>query len=1802
MDVGLDAHLPLGSVFNLGGTEFTDDMASRGRVAGRYFWTPPPGFSWIVGQTVTVSATLDTTASGQPAISGTAQVGQVLTAGKGTIADIDGTAKADNGDTNYAYTYQWVRVATDSTETDITGATDSTYTLAAEDAGLTVKVKVSFTDDAGNDEGPLVSEPYPATGTIAALGGAGMTLVSNTEQTTTENVSPGANKWAMSFTTGSQAQGYTVSNITLDIASVASGYTVSNFSASIWTSVHRGLGVFLPASRLVTLDNPDSLSAGLNSFTPSSQTTLAQDTMYFVVVDDGPGSDVALKRTTSTAEDPGSAAGWSIGDKRVYVPRNNTWGLANLGSHLFQFQVNGATVSGEAVNYAATGQPAITGTAQVGQVLTAGKGTIADANGTTQADNDAVGYAYTYQWVQVATDGTETDITGATAGTYTLATEDAGKTVKVTVSFTDDADNDEGPLVSEAYPATGTIALADGNHPATGVPAITGPAQVSQVLTADLSGIADEDGTTQADNDAVGYAYTYQWVQVATDGTETDIAGATASTYTLATEDAGKTVKVTVSFTDDADFDEGPLTSEPYPATGTIAARNATIALVSNTGQPLGSTTYLLGRTGKRYAQEFRTGANAGGYHLETVGVYIDSISSSPGVSFTVQVYTAAADGSFDTREYTLRSPNSYTDSAVNVFTAPDGAVLAADTDYQIVFNARGGDVDDVLLPTTTSNAEDPGSAAGWSIDNVSRFDGNGRGPKFLISVHGSAVFESAATGQPAITGTAQVGQILTAGKGTIADENGTTKADNGDTNYAYTYQWVRVATDSTEMDITGATSKTYTLAAEDAGLTVKVKVSFTDDADNDEGPLTSEPYPATGTIALADGNHPATGVPTITGAAQVGQTLTADLSGIADEDGTTQADNGAVGYAYTYQWVQVDGSSETDIAGATSKTYTLAPADQGKTVKVKVSFTDDADFDEGPLVSEPYPATGTIALADGNHPATSQPRITGMPWVGQVLTARTGRIGDEDGKTKATNGDTGFAFTYQWVQVDGSSETDIAGATSKTYTLAAEDAGKTVKVTVSFTDDAGFDEGPLVSEAYPATGTIVVRNATRALVSNTGQPLSITTYLLGGRGKRHAQEFRTGANAGGYHLDTVGVYVEFISSSPGVSFTVQVYTAAADGSRDTREYTLMSPNSYTDSAVNVFTAPDGAVLAANTDYQIVFNARGGDDVGDVRLSTTTSNAEDPGSAAGWSIDNVSRFDGGEYSPKFLISVHGSAVVESAATGQPAITGTAQVGQTLTAGKGTIADANGTTKADNDDAGYAYTYQWVRVATDSTETDITGATSKTYTLAAEDAGLAVKVKVSFTDDADFDEGPLTSEAVPGHGHHCPGERQPPGHGGARDHRHRAGGPDPDRGPEQYRGRGRHDPGRQRRSPGIAYTYQWVQVDGSSETDITNATASTYTLAAEDAGKTVKVKVSFTDDADFDEGPLTSEPYPATGTIALADGNHPATGVPAITGMAWVGQTLTADLSGLADEDGTTQADNDAVGFAYTYQWVQVDGSRARRTSRAPRTAPTPWPRRDAGKTVKVTVSFTDDANFAEGPLTSESYPATGTVLVPPQVTASLSPAEQTVGIGQTASVTLRIVVSQAPDDVLAYRVHTKDGTADAGEDYIAVVPKLEELSLSDLTAQDDGSYVYERTYELSVLPEAGIEETFYFKIGQLYVRAHEYYATTIEGKKKGALIRISTNAATGQPTITGTARVGEVLTATKGTIADVNGTTKADNGDTNYAYTYQWVQVDDRQQRDRHHRARRSKHLHAGGGGRGADGQGQGELHRRRGQ
>ena len=70
----------------------------------------------------------------------------VLGGGLGPALDITGIFDED-GLVYAAFTYQWL---TDGAE--INGATASSYTLVAADAAKAIRVRVSFTDDAGNDE------------------------------------------------------------------------------------------------------------------------------------------------------------------------------------------------------------------------------------------------------------------------------------------------------------------------------------------------------------------------------------------------------------------------------------------------------------------------------------------------------------------------------------------------------------------------------------------------------------------------------------------------------------------------------------------------------------------------------------------------------------------------------------------------------------------------------------------------------------------------------------------------------------------------------------------------------------------------------------------------------------------------------------------------------------------------------------------------------------------------------------------------------------------------------------------------------------------------------------------------------------------------------------------------------------------------------------------------------------------------------------------------------------------------------------------------------------------------------------------------------------------------------------------------------------------------------------------------------------------------------------------------------------------------------------------------------------------
>ena len=415
-----------------------------------------------------------------------------------------------------------------------------------------------------------------------------------------------------------------------------------------------------------------------------------------------------------------------------------------------------------------------------------------------------------------------------------------------------------------------------------------------------------------------------------TDSTEADISGATSSTYTLVAADEGKTIKVKVSFTDDASNPE-TLTSAAT-ATVAAAATTPTISAVAVTSTP----------------------------QLET-----DTYGEGEDIQFTVTFSEAVKVTGMPRFVFSLgnsgdgRQVNAGYDAAASTDTALVFAytVVSTDEDNNGIYI-----LDDVTVSGTAGSGSivlDTGqSIVGKTSEVPASLAHSVRGGRSGHKVDGSP--NSPATGAPTITGTARVDETLTAATTGIMDADGLTSP-------TYTYQWIRVD-GGTDADISGATSSAYTLVAADEGTTIKVKVSFTDDASNTETRTSA----ATATVAAA--NSPATGVPTIrgtatiTGTARVDETLTAVTTGIMDADGLASV-------SYTYQWIRVDSGTDADISGATSSTYTLVAADLGTTIKVKVSFTDDASNTE----TRTSAATATVAAA-ATTPTISAVAVTSTP------------------------------------------------------------------------------------------------------------------------------------------------------------------------------------------------------------------------------------------------------------------------------------------------------------------------------------------------------------------------------------------------------------------------------------------------------------------------------------------------------------------------------------------------------------------------------------------------------------------------------------------------------------------------------------------------------------------------------------------------------------------------------------------------------------------------------------------------------
>ncbi|MDR1029972.1 MAG: hypothetical protein LBL76_03765 [Treponema sp.] len=353
-------------------------------------------------------------------------------------------------------------------------------------------------------------------------------------------------------------------------------------------------------------------------------------------------------------------------------------------------------------------------------------------------------------------------------------------------------------------------------------------------------------------------------------------------------------------------------------------------------------------------------------------------------------------------------------------------------------------------------------------------------------------------TGTVAIEGTATVGQTLTA------------NTDNLGGTGAISYQWLRGNT-----DIPGATGASYVLTADDQGSTISVRVTRA----GNTGRVTSG---STGAVT-ADDRPALSGTVTVDGTATVGQTLTANITDL-EGSGTI-----------SYQWLR----GNTDIPEATGVSYTVAEADVGSAISVRVTRADNS----GSITGGP-----TTAVTSDERPAlTGTVTIEGTATVGQTLTAITDNLGG-----------TG-AVSYQWIR----GNTDIPGATGVSYVLTADDQGSTISVRVTRADTSGTvtsdPTGAVTADDRPTLSGIVTIEGTPTV----GQTLTVNTTALEGSGDISYQWIRGGTDI----PEATGASYVLTADDEGSTISVRVTRAGNTGtvtSDPTAAVTVPAPDTGT--------------------------------------------------------------------------------------------------------------------------------------------------------------------------------------------------------------------------------------------------------------------------------------------------------------------------------------------------------------------------------------------------------------------------------------------------------------------------------------------------------------------------------------------------------------------------------------------------------------------------------------------------------------
>ena len=717
-------------------------------------------------------------------------------------------------------------------------------------------------------------------------------------------------------------------------------------------------------------------------------------------------------------------------------------------------------------------------------------------------------------------------------------------------------------------------------------------------LTATADGETGIDLSWTAPADDGGSDITGYRIEVSADGGSAwaDLVADTGSMDTIHSHtglSAGSTRHYRVSAINDA----GTGLPSGVAYTTTTAAADLLVSNTGQTGDP--GVIEAIGDQDGTHSQGFETGSNPGGYGLASVGVYVADADLGAGEAFTVHIHAADGAGGLGAVAYTLTSPGVYTANAVNVFTAPVGAALDADTAYHVVFEGTGDAATDFALGVTASDGEDVGSRLGWEIEDGRRFQGSvaSAGTNFQVSVNGTAVTEVYPT-----WGLVPAG--LSAGDTFRLLFLSSTKRNARSSDIEVYNAFVQNRAAAGHADI-----REYS-----AGFRVVGCTAATDARDNTR--TTGQGVP----IYWLVGNRLADDYGDFYDGSWDDQANDKDESGANGPD-TSFAAN------YPFTGCDDDGTEEVTSGGSralgNSSVRVAQPGLSGPISSPLLTSSSNtrpmyglSELFRVSAATAPGAPTGLTATADGETGI-------GLSWT-----------------APADDGDEAITGYRIEVSADGgNSWTDLVANTNSTGTIQSHtslSAGSTRHYRVSAINAVGT--GLPSGVAYATTA------AADLLVGNTGQSGDPdVTEAIGDQDGTHSQGFETGSNPGGTACRRWGCTWWMRTWGQGETFTVHIHAADGAGGLGAVAYTLTSPGVYTANAVNVFTAPAGAALEADTAYHVVFEGTG-DAATDFVLGVSASDGEDVGSRAGWNIEDGRRFGGGVAvaGTSYGISVNGS--------------------------------------------------------------------------------------------------------------------------------------------------------------------------------------------------------------------------------------------------------------------------------------------------------------------------------------------------------------------------------------------------------------------------------------------------------------------------------------------------------------------------------------------------------------------------------